>query len=229
MATKTYLQLVNDVLVRLREDQVLSVTDSNYSTLVGSWVNDAKRMVEDAWDWQCLVTPVTVNIVADTLDYTLTGLNERSRIVMDTENPYFPMAFDTTASQQSQLLKAPINWIRTQKNLQTTTNYQSRPIYFGVTKTAGGVSISLFETPTESRTWSLYFVRPQDELSADADVLSVPYAPVVQIALLHALDERGEEIGEPGTTVEDVARVHIANAIAIDAQEEIDKVTFYPG
>ncbi len=49
MAT-TYLSMVNDVLTRLRESTVSSVTQNDYSSLIGSLVNDAKREVEDAWN-----------------------------------------------------------------------------------------------------------------------------------------------------------------------------------
>ena len=45
MAT-TYLQLVNDVLTRLREATVTNVSDTDYSSLIGKLVNDAKREVE---------------------------------------------------------------------------------------------------------------------------------------------------------------------------------------
>jgi hypothetical protein len=45
----TYLQLVNKVLTRLREDTVSTVSQNTYSALVGEFVNDAKRLVEDAW------------------------------------------------------------------------------------------------------------------------------------------------------------------------------------
>ena len=41
----TYLNLVNNVLRRLREDEVSSVTDNTYSKMVGDFVNDAKKMV----------------------------------------------------------------------------------------------------------------------------------------------------------------------------------------
>ena len=47
----TYLQAVNKVLKRLRENTVSSVDETLYSRLVGEFVNDANRMVEDAWDW----------------------------------------------------------------------------------------------------------------------------------------------------------------------------------
>ena len=42
----TYLDLVNNVLRRLREDEVSSVSESSYSKLVGDFVNDAKQFVE---------------------------------------------------------------------------------------------------------------------------------------------------------------------------------------
>lgn len=227
MATKTYLELVNDVLVRLREDTVLAVTANSYSSLVGKWVNDAKRMVEDAWDWQALQAQVAVSIVAPTTSYTLTGVNERARLMRNSYNPNIPLAFDITTNDKFQLLDAPLDWVREQLLLQNIPASQAKPIYFATTKLAGGVGIRLFETPTTSRSWALYFVVPQDDLALDADILSVPYSPVIHIALDNALNERGEEIGEPGTTVSERAHMHIANAIAIDAQDQ-NRTTFYP-
>ena len=56
----TYLELVNKVLIRLREDEVGSVNQTAYSKLVGEFVNDAARLVEDAWDWSALRTTLTV-------------------------------------------------------------------------------------------------------------------------------------------------------------------------
>ena len=43
--TTTYLDLVNDVLVRLREAQVSSVSQNGYSSLIGALINDAKREI----------------------------------------------------------------------------------------------------------------------------------------------------------------------------------------
>lgn len=50
----TYLELVNDVLIRLREQTVSTVSLTTYSTLIGKFVNDAKRQIEDAYDWNAL-------------------------------------------------------------------------------------------------------------------------------------------------------------------------------
>ena len=42
----TYLQLVNSVLRRLREEEVSTVGQTSYSKLVGEFINDAKRTVD---------------------------------------------------------------------------------------------------------------------------------------------------------------------------------------
>ena len=77
----TYLNLVNNVLRRLREDEVSSVQDNTYSKLVGDFVNDAKRMVEDAWDWSALRTTLTVTTSAGTFNYVLTGSQNRIKVL----------------------------------------------------------------------------------------------------------------------------------------------------
>jgi hypothetical protein len=51
-----YLNAINRVLRRLREDEVSSVTSTAYAKLVGDYVNDAVRLVEDSWDWSVLRT-----------------------------------------------------------------------------------------------------------------------------------------------------------------------------
>ena len=80
MAT-TYLQAVNSVLRRLRETEVATVNENSYSTLIGELVNDAKKQVEDAYDWNSLVTYFTVTTSADVQNYTVTGLGDRFKVV----------------------------------------------------------------------------------------------------------------------------------------------------
>jgi hypothetical protein len=65
----TYLQLVNSVLRRLREDEVDTVGQNSYSRLIGEFVNDAKRTVEDAWAWSALRSTLTVTTEADVFNY----------------------------------------------------------------------------------------------------------------------------------------------------------------
>lgn len=228
MATKTYLQLVNSVLIRLRETTVATVSETTYSALIGEWVNDAKRMVEDAWPWQALENTANVSILASTTTYTISTLNERSQLIFDPVTN-IPLAWDTTSGDKFQLVYWPYQKVVAERIVLNTPNSQDKPIIFGVHKTpTSGVLVELYETPTSSRTWTLYFKDPQDDFSLDADILLVPYAPVIQIALDYALNERGEEIGEPGTTVQQKAMIHISNAIALDSLEQNGHSTWVP-
>ena len=81
----TYLQLINDVLIRLRETQVSTANETSYSTLIGKFVNDAKRQIEDAYAWNVLGQTVTFPTVAGTYIYSMTGAGQKFQ-VMDAIN-----------------------------------------------------------------------------------------------------------------------------------------------
>jgi len=50
----TYLQIVNSVLTRLRENQVDTVDFDEYSSLIAAFVNDAKAQIENSHSWSSL-------------------------------------------------------------------------------------------------------------------------------------------------------------------------------
>ena len=68
----TYLDLVNNVLTRLREPTVSSVQDNSYSKLIGVYINDAKREVEDAYDWNSLTNTLSATTTDSVFNYVLT-------------------------------------------------------------------------------------------------------------------------------------------------------------
>ena len=85
----TYLNLVNSVLRRLRENEVSTVQSDNYSKLIGDIVNDAKDLVESAWDWSALRTTLAINTVSGTSNYSLTGSADKVKelnVINDTSN-----------------------------------------------------------------------------------------------------------------------------------------------
>ena len=85
----TYLQLVNAVMKRLRESTVTSVAQNTYSALVGELVNEAKRLVENAWDWEALRSDITFNTSDGDYIYTLSGSRDRVTVldaINDTSN-----------------------------------------------------------------------------------------------------------------------------------------------
>ena len=92
----TYLDLVNNVLRRLREPTVSSVQDNSYAKMLGVFVNDAKREVEDAHDWNALSNTLTATTTDSVFNYVLTGSGMRFRVIdilndtNDTELRYAP-------------------------------------------------------------------------------------------------------------------------------------------
>ena len=104
MASMNYIQLVNDVLVRLREPEATSVSDTPYVKLIARFVNDSKRVVEDAYNWNALSETLSADTVADVFNYVLVGSGQRFRVIdvlNDTQNTIVDLA---TTRWMNQLL-----------------------------------------------------------------------------------------------------------------------------
>lgn len=202
----TFLQATNDVLSRLREDSVAAVTTSDYSTLIGKFVNDAKRQVEDAWDWDCLSTTITVNTVAGTSTYTVTGSGIRQRSIAVNDS-----------TSKAQLKNVPTQWIVDQQQLSTVQN--GAPIYFAWNKTDGTDSkVEFYPTPDGVYAIKFNMIVPQVSLSADADVITVPSEPVVAGAVARALVERGEDGGMTSSEAYGLFKSILADYISLEKE-----------
>jgi len=179
----TYLQMVNEVLARLRESSVTSVSTSAYSTLIGHFVNDAKRQVEDAWNWDALSATLPVTTVAGTSSYTVTGAGRRHKDVSVND-----------ASNKVRLTNVANKWIQDQQQLSTVTN--GIPCYYAWNGFDGTDSkVELFPTPDGIYTVNFNLNVPQVNLSGDSDIITVPPEPVISGAYARALVERGEDGG----------------------------------
>lgn len=238
---RSYLQLVNDVLVRLREPAVTTVSQNVYSALIGALVNDAKREVEDAWQWSSLMDYLTFNCINGISSYETNtmltryaapplsapaGAGTRTRLWID-DIESTPLLINITKNFESRLKYEPI--LTDQVNKQTLLNNSGQnlaPPYrwqvgqstFYNTPGLWNKAILLYDLPDIAYTMQLFIVNPQDSLSADTDVLKIPAAPVVQKAYLYALYERGEEIGETLTLTSQKVENTLADAISHDQQ-----------
>ena len=207
-----YLQLVNDVLARLRESSVATVTATAYSTLIGKFVNDAKRQVEDAWDWDVLSTDITVNLSAGTSTYVVTGSGVRHKK---------EVINCTTASALNQLRKRPIQWIIDQQQLSTVQ--RGSPAYYAWNGSDGTDSkIEIFPTPDSSYTLAVSIYVPQAVLAADATVITIPHDAVIMGAYARALAERGEDGGLSSSEAYGLYKSILADQIAIEASRFVE-------
>jgi hypothetical protein len=180
----TYLELVNDVLVRLRETAVSTVSETSYSLLIGKFVNDAKRQIEDAFGWNALGTTITVTTTASTSSYSLTGAGQKFQ-VMDVIN--------TT----SNVGLTNISFVDMNRKLNFTPLANQIPTEFAFDGVDGSydTKVNLYPIPDGVYTIKFALTVPQATLASDATVVSVPDVLVVQNAYSRALVERGEDGG----------------------------------
>lgn len=211
----TYLQLVNRVLRSLREETVSTVTESTYSTLIADFVNDAKEIVENAWDWSALRSVISVNTTASDNTYSLTGSGDRVK-VMDVIN-------DTQNSFMSYRTKHWIN--KVYLNDSTPEGSPAHYTFDGV-DSSGDVIVKLYPTP--DGVYNLDFdcvVRPA-MLSDNADTVDIPTLPIIYYALAMAARERGEQGGMSSAELFNLGDTYLADAIAMDASKHPEELIF---
>jgi hypothetical protein len=212
----TFLDCVNGVLRRLRQTEAASVTDTDYVKLVSDFVNEAKREVEDAWNWSVLRTTKTISTANGTQNYEIPGTNPRSRLL----SIYIP-------SLKRDLVQATQYQMHEWTNLQGTTT--GDPQYFSVgnsTAATGVLTIDLWPVPTSVLTVKVDCVVPQADLSASTDVVYVPSELVIQGAYLRAINERGEDGGRLSDQQADLYRKAVASYISIEAERYGDETTW---
>ena len=201
-----YIDLVKDVLVRLREsDDITAVTDTPYAKLIGKYVNDAKRFVEDSYQWNALSETLTVTTANDLFNYVMTGSGQRFKVidVINSEGDLFLeyVPFHTMN-----------NWFLNQSPQKGTPMYYN----FNGVDSNGDTQVDVYPVPDGIHNIYFNIYKPQAELSADADELKVPAQPVILQAYAMAVAERGEDAGITASEAFALARESLADHIAIE-------------
>ena len=209
----TFRGLINEVLIRLREDTISSdwsgdindsTTVSAYEKVIGALVNDAKRHVEQRHDWLNLRETVDIATVNGTKNYNLSSGQEIK--IMDAIN-------NTTGMHLKQVGKTYIN----------TVTYPSQntgePLYYGFngSDASNNLKVDLSPVPTTAHTISFDIVRHQDDLTEADTVIKVPTKPVVLGAWAMAIAERGEDGGSQSGVMASEALEALKQAIILDS------------
>ena len=202
----TYLELINTVLIRLRETQVSSNSQTDYSTLIGLFVNDAKRQIEDAFSWNVLGQTVTITTSASTYIYSMTGAGQKFQ-VQD--------AINTTSNIGLQNITF-VEMNRYQ-NLVPTTNGIPQYYAFDGVDSNGDTKVVLYPRPDGVYNIPFSVTVPQATLAADGTSVLVPDFLVVQNAYARALVERGEDGGLSSSEAYQLYRGMLADQIALES------------
>jgi len=201
----TYLELVNDVLVRLREATVSTVSETTYSSLIGKFVNDAKRQIEDAFSWNVLGQTITVTTASSTAAYSLTGAGQKFQ-VMDVIN--------TT----SNVGLTNISFVDMNRKLNFTPLVNSIPTEFAFDGVDGSydTKVNLYPIPDGVYTIKFALTVPQATLSSGSTVVLVADTLVSQNAYARALVERGEDGGLSSSEAYLLYKAMLADYIALE-------------
>lgn len=202
----TYLQLINDVLIRLRETQVSTANETNYSTLIGKFVNDAKRQIEDAYAWNVLAQTVTITTTPGTYVYSMTGAGQKFQ-VQD--------AINTT----SNVGLSNISFVEMNRFQNFTTPISGIPqaYAFDGVDGNGDAQVVLYARPDNTYTLKFSLTVPQATLSSDSTSVLVPDVLVVQNAFARALVERGEDGGLASSEAYQLYRSMLSDYIALES------------
>ena len=201
----TYLELINDVLVRLRETTVSTTTETTYSTLIGKFVNDAKRQIEDAFSWNALGQTITVTTTASTASYSLTGAGQKFQ-VMDVIN--------TT----SNVGLTNISFVDMNRKLNFTPLVNSIPIEFAFdgVDASYDTKVNLYPIPDGAYTIKFALTVPQATLTSGSTVVLVSDVLVAQNAYARALVERGEDGGLSSSEAYLLYKAMLSDQIALE-------------
>lgn len=210
----TYKELVNHVLRRMRENEITTIADTTYSQMVGDYVNDAMRIIQDSWDWADLRQTKTVTTSDGVDTYAIAGASTDAKI--------FHIIDDTSNTVLRQVDKG---WMDRNKLIASASDGQPTHYNYVGTDSSGDIQIQLFPTPDAVYSLKVNGVFRTDELTLDSDVVPVPWQPVMHLAIAMLARERGEAGGtatqEYFSVADRVLSEHIARESAYYPEETI--------
>jgi hypothetical protein len=201
----TYLELVNDVLVRLRETTVSTVSETSYSSLIGKFVNDAKRQIEDAFAWNVLGRTITLSTTSGTYEYSLTGAGQKFQVidVINVTSNVGMKNIDFASMNRKQNFSTPVSGIPYEYAFDgVDTNYDTK--------------VTIYPRPDGVYSIPFSLTVPQATLSSDSTVVAVADSLVVQNAYARALVERGEDGGLSSSEAYQLYKAMLSDYIALE-------------
>ena len=202
---RTFLQIINAVLPRLREATVAANDSTTYSTLIGSLVNQVKTEIELAYRWRELRDTYNVTTVNGTTSYAFAGSGPDATI-MD--------AWDT----------------KTAREMTLGSFHSFNDKFFGVTTVSTGdpteylpagldasydLLVDIWPSPTTTtNTLKFNLYVPQATLTSDSTVVLVPNHVLIEGTIARALMERGDDGGTAADRQEAKYQEMLASAIS---------------
>lgn len=211
----TYLNVLNNVLRRLREEEASNVNNNTYNKMVGDFINDAKQIVEEAADWSALRATILVETAVDVNQYSLTDSGDNAKVMCvlnDTSNTY--VDYQTK------------NWFNERLYLQEEVSGSPRYYTFDGLDANGDTRVLVSPKPDSVETLRFDVIKRQADLTVNSDVLLIPSRPVIHLAIALLARERGETGGTSAAEYFGIADKYLSDAIALDAAKHPEEMVF---
>ena len=224
----TFLELINDVLIRLREPTVAANAQNAYSTLIGTFVNDAKRQVEDSFSWNVLGQTITITTNSGGTEYGIAQYGANASPLAEYGLSSAPVFSLTGAGQKfqvqdvinttSNIALQNISFVEMNRYQNLVPSTRGIPQYYSFdgVDANGDTKVVLYPRPDGVYNIPFSLTVPQAKLAADATSVLVPDFLVVQNAYARALVERGEDGGLSSSDAYQFYRGMLADQIALE-------------
>jgi hypothetical protein len=215
---------INKVLRGIRQFGLIvgsgtSSTTDDYLLMVLQFVNEAKEEIEECgWPWQALRQTVTVTLASAQVQYDLLSAseadvdtNDRTRLLYENRssggetfyvsNSALPQVWDVTTSSEYRLTEV------TQEKMErlhlTDNDETGRPTHFSVWNDGNSMKMKVHPTPDATYTLKMRLYIPEAELTSTdlTTTINTPFRAVWMKALFKANEERGSELGRPGSSL----------------------------
>lgn len=213
----TYLELVNNILLRLRERSVATVNETAYSRLIGQLVNDSMQEIERSWDWSALRTTLSATTTSGIFSYELNGTGndfEILNVINDTTNHF--MTYRSAKDFD--------NWYLNQTPPSGSPQYYS----WNGTSNDGDTQVDVYPKPDGVYNLRFNMIKRSPLMTSDSDDLFIPAQPVQMLAYAKAVEERGEDGGASAQSAYATAERVISDAIALDSARHPEEMIFTP-
>jgi hypothetical protein len=184
---------------------------------VGKFVNDAKRQIEDAYDWNALGREITVTTSGSTYEYSLTGAGQKFRVTSDPLN--------ITSNVIMEVIT--VSDMRRKQNLQPQVTAVPNQYCFEGVDNNGDAKVQLWGRPDGVYTIKFFVSVPQAVLTSDSTSVLVPDVLVAQNAYARALVERGEDGGLNSSEAYALYKSMLSDYIALEATRFPEMQEFY--
>jgi len=211
----TYLEIVNNVLKRLRERTVSTVNETAYSEMIGILVNDSLQEIEQAWDWSALRTTLSATTSSGVFSYELNTAGtafEIINVINDTDN--FFMTYKSSTEFDDYYLNR--------------TPESGSPLYYswnGVSND-GDVQVDVYPKPDGAYSLRFNMIKRSPEMTSDSTDVIIPFKPVQLLTYAKAVEERGEDGGQSAQGAYATAERALSDAIALDSARHPEELIF---